>query len=286
MAINTDTPRPLFPIALAFISGIAVFDSLRLPTGWLLSVTALVVLFLAITLIVKSLRHSVLSDILLIGLCFLAGAVRLLVAQQVPANHLANFPHDDVPIYLEGVVTDEPVYYQPKNEFLAGGRSELAGSFIINAETISWDGQSDSVCGKVRVGFYGLESAGDLSMVKYGNRLQLLGVIYSPRSPTNPGEFDYAGFLERQGIYKTIRIKSPANIKLLDTGQGSMLWAELTRLRNSLAGEIDRVYGESDNEIAPPAGEARPNGGASSRTRLPAGRHGNDNFGRIAFSVR
>ena len=247
----------MFPIALAFISGIAVFDYLRLPTALLLSITAVITLFFIITLIIKSLRYSVLSDILLIGLCFLAGAVRLYVAEQVPSNHLANFPHDDVPVYLEGVVTDEPVYYQVKNEFLAGGRSELAGSFTVNTEAISWSGQSDIISGLVRVSFYlpagrhgGLDRKDELSQVKYGNRLRMLGKIYSPRSPTNPGEFDYAQFLRRQGIYTTLRIKGPASITLMATGQGSWFWGGLQRFRNFLAERIDRDFSGSSSEIA------------------------------------
>ncbi|MEK7309650.1 MAG: DNA internalization-related competence protein ComEC/Rec2 [Planctomycetota bacterium] len=242
-----NTPRPLFPLALAFISGIAVFDYLHIPTALLLSITAVIALFFIITLIVKSLRHSVLADILLIGLCFLVGSVRLFVAQQVPANHIANFPHDDVPVYLEGVVTDEPIYYQAKNEFLAGGKDDLAGSFVINAQAISWAGQSDIVSGLVRVSFYGLDRTDQLPQVKYGNRLRMLGKIYAPRAPSNPGEFDYGQYLSRQGIYKTLRIKSPDNITLLAQGQGNWFWGVLQRFRNFLAERIDKDFADDSD---------------------------------------
>ncbi|MBI5778209.1 MAG: DNA internalization-related competence protein ComEC/Rec2 [Planctomycetes bacterium] len=250
---NTDTPRPLFPIALAFISGIVVFDyifpSIKRGEGCVIPIFIIIALFFIITLIIKSLRHSVISDILLIGLCFLTGAVRLLVANQIPANHITNFPHDDVPIYLEGVVTDEPFYYQPKNEFLSGGKSELSGSFTIQSEAISWSGQSDIVSGLVRVSFYGLDKREQLPQVKYGNRLRMLGKIYSPRNPTNPGEFDYGQFLKRQGIYKTLRIKSPNNITLLATGQGNWFWGGLQRFRNFLADKTDEYFNEEQASL-------------------------------------
>ncbi|MEW6027733.1 MAG: ComEC/Rec2 family competence protein, partial [Planctomycetota bacterium] len=245
-----NTPRPLFPIALAFISGIAVFDYLRLPAVWLLSITAVVALAFVVTIVLKFIRSSFLSDLLLIVLCFLAGAVRLFVAQEVPPNHIANFPHDDVPVYLEGVVTDEPVYYQPRNEFLAGDiKQGLAGYFTVNAQKLSWAGQSDAIRGKVRVSFFGIERKEELSAVRYGNRLRMLGKIYSPRKPTNPGEFDYGQFLSRQGVYKTLRIKGPEHITLLAQGQGSWFWGGLQRLRNFLAGKTDEYFGPEQSAL-------------------------------------
>ena len=250
MMNNLSAPRPLFPIALAFISGIAVFDCLLLPLAWLLSITVVIALFFIITLIIKSLRHSVLADILLIGLCFLAGAVRLLVANQIPANHIAKFPHDDVPMYLKGIVIDEPIYYQAKNEFLAGDmKQEKAGYFTVNAETLAWGGQGDNITGKVRVSFYGVESEERLSAVKYGNRLQLLGIIYSPRRPTNPGEFDYGQFLRRQGVYKTLRIKNPDNIKLISANQGNPAWKIITRIRNFLCDRVDGYFEQDQSSL-------------------------------------
>lgn len=241
--------RPFLPIAIAFISGIALSDYFSdFPFEHLLSKIIIVilgcfiVLFIA-GLIFNGLRKTIILDALLIILCFLAGSARLLIAYHYPANHISNFKAENVPVYLEGQVIDEPLYYQLKNEFTEVD-NKLSGYFVINARIMSWADEKSFVNGKVRVSFYGLESAENLSFIKYGNRVRILGRIYSIRGPTNPDEFDYQRFLKQQDIYKTIQIKSAEDISYWGVNEGNAIWNILQRLRNFLGKKID-IYFDS-----------------------------------------
>jgi competence protein ComEC len=254
MKSNFSLPRPFFSIALAFISGIALSDYLSyFITSDVLSKIIIIVmgcfiLFFITGFLLNGTRKSIILDIVLIFLFFLAGSVRLLVAWHYPANHISNFKVENTPVYLEGIVVDEPLYYQPKDGFSAVD-NKLSGYFTINTKTLAWAGQESSVSGKVRVGFYGFESTEDLKTAKYGNCIRILGRLYSTRCPTNPGEFDYRRFLERQGVYKTIRIKNPKDISFLNTNEGNIIWNALQQLRNFLSEKLDLYFNAQQSSL-------------------------------------
>lgn len=64
----------------------------------------------------------------------------------------------------------------------------------------------------------------------YGNLVELSGFLYHPLSPGNPGGFDYAAYLIRQGISGIMKVDRASPPRLLDTGTspihraGRLLW--------------------------------------------------------------
>ncbi|MFH1230554.1 MAG: ComEC/Rec2 family competence protein [Planctomycetota bacterium] len=244
MKSNFLLPRPFFPIAIAFISGITLSDYFSdfLSKIIIVILGCFIVLFIT-GFIFNRLRKNIILDIILIILCFLAGSARLLIAYHYPANHISNFKAENASVYLEGMVIDEPLYYQPKNEFTVAD-NKLSGYFVINTKILLWADEKSSVNGKVRVSFYGLESADNLFLVKYGNRVRILGRIYSTRGPTNPGEFNHQRFLKRQDIYKTIQIKSAEDIEYLSVNEGNTVWNIMQHIRKFLGEKID-IYFDS-----------------------------------------
>jgi hypothetical protein len=153
MKSNSSLLRPFFPIAIAFISGIALSDYMTGPLSiHFLSKIILVIfgcfLLLFITgFISNRLSKSIIWDIILIIICFLAGSARLLISYHFPANHISNFKAANVSVYLEGMVINEPLYYQPENKSLATD-TKLSGHFVINTETLSWADERSSANGK------------------------------------------------------------------------------------------------------------------------------------------
>jgi competence protein ComEC len=242
MKDSTILPRPFFAIAVAFISGIVLSDYLlcRVSSAILvktiLFISSAVILLFISCQIIKTSRQTVLPDIFLIILCLLGGSFRLLISNNLQGNHIAKFQSNDVPVYLEGVVIKKPIYYQPrKNEFFPDDNNTKSGYFIIKARRISWADETSSVSGKVRVSFYGWKSVEILDNIRYGVSIRILGRVYSPRAPTNPAEKDYSKYLKREGIYKTIRIKSPEHLTFLKSDKQISLWSFLETIRDFLS---------------------------------------------------
>ncbi len=75
----------------------------------------------------------------------------------------------------------------------------------------------------------------------YGDRVRLVGSARNLTPPTNPGQFDFAAYLRRQGIDSAIEARYPTNCEVVSHGHGA--WAQtlaqrVTRgIRRSL--EID-----------------------------------------------
>ena len=63
------------------------------------------------------------------------------------------------------------------------------------------------------------------SMVHHGDRIQFHGAIHRPRASLNPGGFDYATYLERQGIEYTGTATGSDAITVLERGEQSAYWS-------------------------------------------------------------
>ncbi|HEY5793054.1 MAG TPA: ComEC/Rec2 family competence protein, partial [Chthoniobacterales bacterium] len=57
----------------------------------------------------------------------------------------------------------------------------------------------------------------------YGDEVSVRGMIRAVAPPRNPGEFDYAGWLKRRGIYAEIEPRSAADCRVESSGQGNPL---------------------------------------------------------------
>ncbi len=78
----------------------------------------------------------------------------------------------------------------------------------------------------------------------YSDELQVVGKL---ETPPQLGEFDYEGYLERQGIYATMLYPK---IETLDTGKGFKPLAWLYSLRNSLSNTLAQVLPEPQASLA------------------------------------
>jgi competence protein ComEC len=68
------------------------------------------------------------------------------------------------------------------------------------------------------------------AVLLHGDRIQFRAKLHAPSGSLNPGGFDYAGYLERQGINAVTSITGPAAVHRLESGQASWRWAGWTQV--------------------------------------------------------
>src|SRR5215203_6152187 len=58
-----------------------------------------------------------------------------------------------------------------------------------------------------------------------GDRIRFHGRLHPPTGSLNPGGFDYAAYLDRQGIEAVTTVSGPEGIELIESGSQDRLWA-------------------------------------------------------------
>ncbi len=121
-----------------------------------------------------------------------------------------------------------------------------------------WEGQEttlvgwvdgEPVAGEGRASYYmrvtqagGLEVRGRVAVSdyrkaaypSYGHRIRLVGRLEAPRRPGNPGEFDYAAYLARQGVYLRVAVWQTEDLEILPGQGGNWLVRTALGTRRSL----------------------------------------------------
>ncbi|KPK41802.1 MAG: hypothetical protein AMJ78_04495 [Omnitrophica WOR_2 bacterium SM23_29] len=133
-------------------------------------------------------------------------------------------PSEPESVYIEGIIVDEPqsgrTYY-----------GETKVSFILRADSFQKGNIKQAVTGKVKVFI-----SGEVGKLNYGDRILINGLLSSPRGPGNPGEFDYATYLKRRGIFSILSAKSN-NVIILKEGGGNPFFRAAYFVRN----KIDKI---------------------------------------------
>jgi len=185
--------RPLLVWATAFVAGIGLGAG-----GWLPVFTLFWLGSLGLAgLLLGRFPHCFVAGALLLGLS--AGGLRLAAFQTRPLSDVSGGADQRVPVTLTGTVLGDP-------ETRRGGRL----TFFLRAETITARSQTAAVTGDVSVGL-GPDAAHGLSL-DYGDRVQLEGMLETPRGATNPSAFSWRDYLARRGIYCQLRVKRPGAV--------------------------------------------------------------------------
>jgi competence protein ComEC len=91
--------------------------------------------------------------------------------------------------------------------------------------------------GLIRVSFSGF-----IPDIKYGDRIEVTGLIYSPRPPSNPGQFDYRKYLARQKIHKVISVVKPEDILAISRDNGNKFLSLIHSVRQKLRQTIENDF--------------------------------------------
>lgn len=184
---------PLIRITVAFIIGILLgWSFLYFPV----SICILAVSALMTAVILAAARRTAPRQTIPVVLMCLAGSIAFLhSAAFVPARDYRRTPR-----FLDGkhVVTGRIVSALDRDP----GRT----AFILGLATA--DGRKTS--GKVRVSV-----REDDVPAGFGDTVRIAGRVYEPRSFRNPGGFDYAEYLARQGIFASMSVRSIEDLEIL-----------------------------------------------------------------------
>src|SRR4030043_687413 len=211
----------LIYLSAAWVTGIYLGSKIALPWG------IIFIGFLPLYLIPFLSRYK--KHLLIAGFCLFSlfgGCIRFQSSLPVINEQHLQFYNDKGTVEIEGKVCAEP---ETRN---------TASILQLSAGEIQIDDVKREISGKalVRVPRYNEYHYGDI--LKVTGRLEI---------PPQFDDFDYKGYLARQGIYSVINY--PA-IKILDTGKGFKPLAWIYSLRNHLSQSLSLALPEPQASLA------------------------------------
>ena len=212
---------PFLPLTLALIAGILLGELIP-------SVVSLyaIGLLLCVCMLLWSMlwrRRLFLTQFLVLFLVLAAGAflIQRAINPAIPPNHVSLIP-DREKVTLTGTILLPPQ------------REAKETVFYLQTEEVSLGNTTASGTGKVRI------TIRDPAVpLQYGYRVRLLVKLYHPRNFKNPGSFDYAGYLRRQGVLVTGYVRDGAQVQILSTEGGNPLLRWFDRRRQEIAAFLD-----------------------------------------------
>lgn len=192
------TSLPLVPIIIFFILGI-IAASYNLLSDEISFPILIVVMLISIIGIIRRWRY----DFILIGIIFFFLGILLACTQTIPnlpAHHIkfiveqdavSHTFSDELGMRVEGIVYSAPEQFPDRTRL------------YVNAERIFTKDKIIPVTGNI------LLTVGSApAKVKYGDKIRFLAKLRIPKNFGNPGEFDHAGNLAREGIYVTGHVEN------------------------------------------------------------------------------
>lgn len=212
--------RPVMVLSLCYISGVALGRLWLEAPLWALLLPGL--LLIAVIWALWKKRLGLFAAFLFL-MAAAAGAGAFFVAFYPQSAGGGLLDYGDRPIYVEGTVTEEPLFYDDHS------------AYVLQADRVELPEGRRHVAGKVLVKVYG----GEQEFYRYGERLRLRGTIVEPPGRRVPGGFDYAFYLRSQGIDGLLYPKA-LQISSLGDGDTGRLPAAALDLRSRLVDVIDR----------------------------------------------
>ena len=211
----------LIYLSAAWVAGIYLGSRIALPLGIIFSG------LLPLCLIPFFSRYRRL--LLLAGFCLLAllgGSLRFQSnLPEVDERHL-QFYNDREVVEIEGMVATEP---EPR---------DLTSMFELSASGVQMDGETKVISGKALV------RVPRSHEYHYGDMLKVTAKL---ETPPQLDDFDYKGYLARQGIYSIINYP---RIEVLDTGKGFKPLAWIYSLRNRASQSLSLALPEPQGSLA------------------------------------
>jgi len=131
---------------------------------------------------------------------------------------------------------------------LGSKKSDYKISFTVRAEEIETAAGWKNISGIIKVNLYpskqDIFNTNDilaiLHKLMYGQRVELFGYAFLPKSPTNPCEFDYKGYLQRQmpSVRCLMTVVDTNNIKIRGSYHNNWVYRLVYALNNMLNNTI------------------------------------------------
>jgi len=223
------------------------------PSIWLIVITAGVLLGQAAAVVPQAIPLEVAFALALplgllvlprtrrIGLLILAGAVafslgytrhRQLLYPRFAPNHLRSvMQKQDSPLYLEGVLRQEPQKFPNRTRWL------------LSAERIWYPTGAEEITGNILVNIRGARKEWH-----YGDRIRFFVRPNIPRGNGNPGGFDYAGYLADREVYATGFLDNDGTVELVERAP-DFVSGKIEALRREIRRFIDGHFSHDNGAL-------------------------------------
>ncbi len=217
---------PVLLAAFAFMAGILIAQAHWRPAGWLLADIAAAIA----CALVSSYRDGRYALVAALTASLALGAFAAQVERYHRGTQATLQPFTDNLLYT---ITGHVVHAG----MLRVQNGEARQSVDIETEGIDRYEDRHAISSGIRLTIYGAE---DMSAVPYGARLQFDAQLREPLNFKNPGDWDYRGWLARQGI-TALANAAIGNIEFLPGFTGSRAGLLRYRARRSLLEHMHRL---------------------------------------------
>jgi len=220
------TEKGMAMIAISFAIGILAAEYISF------SVCVLLAVFVYLVTIVFLKSPKII--IAIITAAFVLGSARYIVTKEISTNDISNCTWNTTSIW--GNVASDP----------EGDPDKVR--FILKATRAKVSGRLQAVKGKVMVSMYSSDGK-PIKKLEYGDRIRLDGHPYPPLDPTNPGQFSWKAYLQRQGIYTCISVRDASNVHKLNENTGNIVIRAALRARHFIARGISKLHSKEDASV-------------------------------------
>ncbi len=223
---------PLLFVAAGLISGIIIQDKFNLP---ILVLSVLLILLTAIVIVFFILRHSstycryVLAYLAL--MCFVClGAVRLTNFHQPKPGDIRKYVTEERQLAtIRGLIVTEPYINRYEDwKFARFVHSDPSSSFYLAVDEVETIQGWKKASGTVRV-----QVDEPILDLRAGDYIQMYCWLDRFKPPTNPGQFDTAGYLAGRNIFIGASVKSRDAIELQTNHPAGIFTRFKTKLRQT-----------------------------------------------------
>lgn len=144
------------------------------------------------------------TSVFIMGLVYLIGAADFSVRMIVPQDDICRFTHGVQS--FSGYIAEDPDVREDKTRAL------------IRVDSAVLAGRHTRLSGLVAANI-----SGNVNPVAYGDRVEITAHPYRPMPPTNPGQFSWKEYLEREGIRTCVSIKKPQDIRIYHNFSGNVV---------------------------------------------------------------
>ncbi len=209
--------RPAVKVLIPYLAGIVIADRFDVNPMYLWSLSAVLIVSVFVAYKRKWLSSS--STLIVLFLLFI-GFFRYEISMIPPAG---------IEKILDQQVEVQGVVIQSQKERSGGS------SLIVKGEARSLSNPSISMSGKISI-----RSWEDDFDQKYGDVVEIEGLLSRPRLPRNPGAFGYRKYLAHRGIFATMNVEDTSDVQPVGIG-GNPLLRWLDRLRRRMESIIDNA---------------------------------------------
>lgn len=204
--------------------GIILDNAVAIPSWLNVTVCALTLL----SLLLRRVRTKIVRWLVPLSTACLGSVLHDGFMRRLPDDAIARYVSiEPVLVHITGTVDTAPSPSNPRAGFFDRWAYQPETTrFRLSATSL------DGAQGPVFVrGAVDVRANGRLAGIEAGDRVSILGMLYRPGPPSNPGQFDYSLWLRRHGVHASLRCSGSNSIQKIQDGRRSGS-AILHRLRS------------------------------------------------------